>query len=200
MIVPAIGHVAQLTAAELADAAGCGAELVDAIESGEIAPTHETAERLANSVSLALRMGPEALTGVPGHVAGSSTAISAVCATRSRPRPSSVPDSDWVRDAFAAAAVGVDLVELSEWHEAWHECQRRPLHRYDAVYLRQHLAAAVRIAAYTAGRCSRHDFDADLMRRFEEGLIRCEDALDGPLHVEPQLPAMPRQPRRIIGR
>ena len=70
VIVPAIRHVAQLTAAELADTAGCSADLVDAIERGEIAPTHETAERLANSVSLELRMGPAALTGVPAHVAG----------------------------------------------------------------------------------------------------------------------------------
>lgn len=63
-------------------------------------------------------MGPAALTAAPEHVAGSSTAVSTVSATRSRPRPSSVLDSDWVRDAFAAAAVGVDLAELSEWHEA----------------------------------------------------------------------------------
>ena len=68
VIVPAVREVAGVTPAGLADAAGCSTELVDAIERGEVAPTHETAERLANSVHLELRMGPATLPDPAGHV------------------------------------------------------------------------------------------------------------------------------------
>lgn len=68
MIVPAVRDIAGVTPAGLARAAGCSTKLVVAIELGNIAPTCETAERLANAVHLELRMGPEAMPDLPAHI------------------------------------------------------------------------------------------------------------------------------------
>ena len=78
-----------------------------------------------------------------------------------------------VRDAFTAAARDIDLVELSDWHEAKHYTGRAPVDRYDDAYLRRHTAAAFRIAAFTADQVRHHDLDADLMRQFDLGLSDC---------------------------
>ena len=93
---------------------------------------------------------------------------------------------DWVRDAFTAAARNVDLVKLSDWHEAKHYVDMRPLDHFDEGYLRRHAAAAIRIAAFTAEQVRENNLDADLMRRFELRLGNCEAALGGSLRVRSQ--------------
>ena len=53
---------AGVTAAEMAEAAGCDAALVAQIESGEHDPALDTLERLVNSIGLELRCGPRGET------------------------------------------------------------------------------------------------------------------------------------------
>ena len=86
----------------------------------------------------------------------------------------------------SAAARNVDLVKLSDWHEAKHYVDMRPLDHFDEGYLRRHAAAAIRIAAFTAEQVRENNLDADLMRRFELRLGNCEAALGGSLRVRSQ--------------
>ena len=57
-------EVGSLDAAGLAAAAGCGAELVEAIEAGGVDPCLDTIERLVNAVALECRLGPGADGGL----------------------------------------------------------------------------------------------------------------------------------------
>lgn len=90
----------------------------------------------------------------------------------------------WVRDAFAAAAANIDLVELDRWHQAESYIDMAPIDKYDDPALRKHTAAAIRIATFVGDQCRRLGFDPDLMRRFDQRLSDCKAALDGPLRIE----------------
>lgn len=56
VVVPAIRSIAAVGVDQLAAAAGCDATLVAAVEAAELRPAAETIERLANAVSLELRV------------------------------------------------------------------------------------------------------------------------------------------------
>ena len=66
VLVEGLRRVTGVTAGELAEAAGCGVDLVAAIESGRIRPAWETLERLANSVGLEIRVGVRRCTDIAG--------------------------------------------------------------------------------------------------------------------------------------
>lgn len=55
--------VLRITPAELADAAGCAEALVQSIEAGDLDPTLDTLDRIANAIGLEIRAGPHQPTG-----------------------------------------------------------------------------------------------------------------------------------------
>ena len=117
------------------------------------------------------------------------------------PREHRIPDllatqPQWVSDAFNAAARDIDLIELSDWHQAQHYAGRWPRDEFDDTYLRRHVSAASGIAAFSADQCRHLELDADLIRRFDGRLGNCQAALAGPLRIQPEPPARSQLPRR----
>ena len=90
-----------------------------------------------------------------------------------------------VSDAFDDAARNIDLVKLSDWHQAQHYAGHWPRDEFDYAYVRRHASAAISIATFSADQCRHLELDADLIRRFDGRLRNCQAALAAPLRIEP---------------
>ncbi|WP_419838614.1 nucleotidyltransferase domain-containing protein [Candidatus Poriferisodalis sp.] len=89
----------------------------------------------------------------------------------------------WVSEAFEAAARNIDLIKLSDWHQAQHYAGSWPHDEFDDTYLRRHASAAIGIATFSAEQCQHRELDADLMRRFDVRMGNCQAALTGSLRA-----------------
>ena len=71
----------------------------------------------------------------------------------------------WVRDAFVDHARGIDFDAFDSWHQGADFRDALPVEHFDDVYLRRHVAAANRIAAFVGDQSRDRGFDADVLRR-----------------------------------
>lgn len=139
--MPAVRSVAGFGVEQLAAAAGCKPALVAAVEFGEMRPAAETIERLANAVSLELRVQVVPRTAAC-HVADQFDG-----------------DLGRVRDALAAeqdwrAAHGVPpLVPPSEAVPAWDGCDPAPARQSSAWPSRTDFGGSTAVKIGYARRC-----------------------------------------------
>ncbi|MCY4515690.1 MAG: nucleotidyltransferase domain-containing protein [Acidimicrobiaceae bacterium] len=168
-----------------------GGEEADAAARGDLSEhTAQELDRFAQACSAA-------------HMVFESSAKITLILTTDTPPPSEhhIPEllatqPQWVNDAFDAAARDIDLIELSQWHQAEHYSGRWPRGEFDDTYLRRHVSAAISIAAFSADQCRHLELDTDLIRRFDGRLGNCQAALAGPLRIQPEPPARSQWPRR----